>query len=178
MRTTVLALSAVVVLATACTPEWTDQAKQRLPHTQTRTPDQETMTRVQIYTAVIRQLVTKDYTLGRDQSPFGYVYVVNGPLKKANDPLGQDLFGPAPEPFPSEVVEGIKEELQDLPPVQFISDGSRARRGRQGMGGVKKDGVIISLGPSGTKEWTRTGGQWAVVWREVRPVAHLRASPG
>jgi hypothetical protein len=31
--------------------------------------------------------------------------------------------------------------------VTFVVDGNDVRRGRQGMGGVKDNGVIISLGP-------------------------------
>jgi hypothetical protein len=147
MRATLLALCVAVALATACTSDRADQANQPSPPAQTPPPDEETIAHVQIYAAVIRRLVTRDHTFGRGPSPFDSVYVVNGALNEAGDPLGGDLFGPAPERFPSQVVEGIKEELQDLPPLRFIGNGSRARRGTQGVGGVKKNGVIISLGP-------------------------------
>jgi hypothetical protein len=139
-------LSALAVFAGACTAEHADQSGRASPPAQTHTPDEKSSSRVEIYSTVIRRLVTRDHTFGEGSSPFKYVYVLNGAIKEASNPSG-DLFGPAPKPFPSVVVKGIKERLEDLPPVRFITDGNRARRGRQGIGGVKNDGVIISLGP-------------------------------
>jgi hypothetical protein len=146
MRTNALVLSAVVILATACTSERSDHSGRPSPPANTRTPDEEMVARVQIYAAVIRRLVTRDHTFGRGTSPFKYVYVVNGAFGDAGDPLSGDLFGPAPMPFSSVISEGIEEQLQDLPPIRFVIDGNRLRRGNEGMGGVKNDGVIISLG--------------------------------
>lgn len=147
MRIIAVVLSAVVILAGACTSERAHQADRSSPPPQTQTTDEKPPSRVEIYAAVIRRLVTRDHTFGRGPSPFEHVYVVNGAITDVGDPQAGDPFGPAPEPFPSAVVEGIKEQLQTLPRVRFIIDGNRVRRGKQGMGGVKNDGVIISLGP-------------------------------
>ena len=98
-----------------------------------------------IYAAVIRRLVTRDHTFGRGPSPFLYVYVVNGAIETAGHAVG-DHFGPASQTFPPRLREGLQRRLQDLPPLRFIRHGNDVRRGQQGMGGVKNDGVIISLG--------------------------------
>jgi hypothetical protein len=116
------------------------------PSRPTKSPDDQRAERIQIYSAVIRRLVTKDHTFGGGPTPFKYVYVVNGSIEEADDPMGGTLFGPAPRPFPHQVVDGIRARLQDLPPIRFIIDGGDVRRGKHGMGGVKNDGVIISLG--------------------------------
>lgn len=146
MRRRILVLFAVVMLAGACTDEPSDTSTIPSPPARNQIPQIGTEAEIEIYAAVIRRLVTKDHTFGRAPTLFDYVYVVNGSLKDAGDPLG-DHFGPASEPFPSEVVDGIEERLEDLPPVRFVRDGNGIRLGKQGIGGVKNDGVIISLGP-------------------------------
>jgi hypothetical protein len=147
MKSIALVLSAAMIFSSTCTSERADQADHPSSSAQTQRPDEESSARVKIYSAVIRRLFTRDHTFGSGPSPFKYVYVVNGAIRGAGNPSGGDFFGPAPEPFPPAVVDGMKERLQDLPPVRFIVDGNRARRGEQGMGGVKNGGVIISLAP-------------------------------
>lgn len=142
MKNVLSTLFVVTMLATGCANEPAARSTTATPGTSTS----EAKGQIEIYSAVIRRLVTKDHTFGRAPSPFNYVYVVNGPIKDAGDPLG-DHFGPASRPFPSKIVDGIKEELQDLPPVRFVIDANDLRRGKEGAGGVKNDGVIISLGP-------------------------------
>ena len=146
MRRLAFALTAVMIVANACTGAPGGQAERPSPRAETETVDKQTAAEIEIYAAVIRRLVTKDHTFGTGPSPFEYIYVVNGPIEDAGDPLG-DHFGPASEPFPKNVVDGIEQELRDLSPVRFITDGREARRGKHGMGGVTNDGVIISLGP-------------------------------
>jgi hypothetical protein len=144
MRASLLVLSAVAILTAACAQEPREASTTPAPSADRQaTPNQTAET--EIYSAVIRRLVTKDHTFGGGPSPFHYVYVVNGAINDAGDPLG-DHFGPAAEPFPPVVIDGIEERLRDLPPVRFIIDGSRVRRGEEGLR-VKNEGVIISLGP-------------------------------
>jgi hypothetical protein len=123
---------------------------------------------VEIYAAVIRQLVTEDHTFGDSPSPFEHVYVVDGAVDDAADPMRRES---APEePFNREVKEGLKEELNDLPPVDFVSDPDSVRDGKSGIKGVKNDGVIITLGAIagdgeevevGNSLWCSIGcGQW------------------
>ncbi len=91
------------------------------------------------------RLVTKDHTFGSALSPFKYVYVVDGPIRGA----GQVRTGlrPAARPFPDAVKRAVEDRLDDLPPLEFIPDPDSVRLGKMRMGGVKNDGVIISLGP-------------------------------
>ncbi len=123
-------------------PAGTDQSTQSL-HREHAT--KEVAAKIDIYTAVIRRLVTRDHTFGTGPSPFRHVYVINGPISKAGDPLG-DHFGPAPRRFPAAVVKGLEKRLRSLPPLRFVSEANDLRTGKQGAGGVKRDGVILSLG--------------------------------
>jgi hypothetical protein len=102
-------------------------------------------TQVQIYAAVIRRLVTKDHTFGRSASPFEYVYVVDGPLPGAGNV--RTGLRPAPQPFSDAIKDAVEHRLGDLPPLEFVSDPDSVRLGREGISGVRNDGVIISLGP-------------------------------
>lgn len=147
MRKMLLILLAATIAAVGCTNDPERPSANPSPSPGTATPADDVSAEVQIYSAVIRRLVTKDHTFGRGKSPFEHVFVVNGPIPDAGDPEGGEYVGPASESFPPNVIAGIEEELEDLPPVTFVADGNDVRRGKQGMGGVKNDGVIISLGP-------------------------------
>jgi hypothetical protein len=136
MRAIAVALSAVVVLAGACTSERVDQADRPSPPAHAQTADERPTARAQIYAAVIRQLVTRDHTFGSGPSPFEHVYVVNGAIKDPGPRRGG--LGPAPEPFPSVLVDGIKKRLRDLPPVRSIIDGESARRGTEYREGSRR----------------------------------------
>jgi hypothetical protein len=99
----------------------------------------------QIYAAVIRRLVTRDHTYGSAESPFKHVYVVDGAIPGAGSVrVG---LGPAPQPFPDDVKVAIAERLEDLPPLDFITNPDSVRLGPEGISGVRNRGVIISLGP-------------------------------
>lgn len=145
MRQMLITLVAITMFAVGCTNESAERLTTTSRSSGTESPTDEARAEIEIYSAVIRRLVTKDHTFGRGTSPFKYVYVVDGPINDAGDPR-EDLFGPASKPFSTNVIDGIEEELRDLPPVRFVADGNDMRRGKEGMGGVKKDGVIISLG--------------------------------
>lgn len=147
MRKMLLILLTATIAAAGCTndPERPSAKPSLSPGT--ATPADDVTAEVQIYSSVIRRLVTRDHTFGRGKSPFEHVFVVSGPIPNAGDPRADEYFGPASEPFPPDVIAGIEEELEDLPPVTFVADGNDVRRGKQGMGGVKNDGVIISMGP-------------------------------
>lgn len=144
MRSSLVILCVLVMLAPGCTDDSPERAAGPPPPRPSDTPSGN-KEQIEIYSTVIRRLVTKDHTFGGGPSPFKYVYVVNGAIRDAGDARGNH-FGPAPQPFPSAVVDGIQQELVDLPPVEFVTAADDLRRGKQGMGGVKNDGVIISLG--------------------------------
>jgi hypothetical protein len=146
MKRHLLVVLVFTMAASACTDDTPPISTPPSPGA-TATPADRVTTKVEIYSAVIRRLVTKDHTFGGGPSPFEHIYVINGPIEDAGDPMAGTLFGPAPRPFPPDVVAGIQDRLQDLLPVQFVNDGDNVRRGKQRLGDVRNDGVIISLGP-------------------------------
>jgi hypothetical protein len=99
---------------------------------------------VAIYSAVIRRLVIKDHTFGRAKSPFKHVYVVNGAVEKAGHVTKEGEPG---SPFSRQVREGIRRELRDLPPLDFVGDRDSVVLGKYFDGEVMNQGVVISLGP-------------------------------
>jgi hypothetical protein len=111
---------------------------------------------VAIYSAVIRRLVTKDHTFGRAKSPFEHVYVVSGAVPKAGHVTREGEPG---KPFSREVMEGIRAELRDLPPLDFVPERDSVLLG---AGGVMNQGVVISLGPipPGTERVTVENNLW------------------
>ncbi len=151
MREMLVILFAATIVAAGCTNEPEQPSTAPSPPMGTATPTEDVAAEIEIYSAVIRRLVTKDHTFGRGPSPFKHVYVVNGAISDAGDPLG-DHFGPPKEPFPSELVHDVEQRLQDLPPVRFVSDANDLRRGKEGAGGVKNNGVIITLSPIQRKD--------------------------
>jgi hypothetical protein len=133
----------MALVVTACDPAARPPSQTRRPSPAVSGPT-ATRTDAQIYATVIRRLVTKDHTFGGGRSPFEYVYVVDGPIPGAGNV--RTGFGPAAEPFVDALKQAVEERLQDLPPLEFIADPDGVRLGKQGAGGVKNDGVIISLG--------------------------------
>jgi hypothetical protein len=149
MKRMLLVLLAAAIGAGACTDDPPRSVTPRpVPGPSARTPATapRTAAEIEIYSAVIRRLILRDHTFGGGPSPFEVVYVVNGAIEGAGRPL-RDLFGPAPRPFAQEVVNGIRQRLRDeLPPMRFVRDGESALRRHHRPGGVRNDGVIISLG--------------------------------
>jgi len=101
---------------------------------------------VTIYAAVIRQLVTIDHTFGQADPGFGVVYVINGPVERADDPSRPIGEVKAHRPFGSRVVKGLRAALDDLPDVTFVEDRSAVVAG-EAPGHVINDGVLLTLGP-------------------------------
>jgi hypothetical protein len=112
MRTLLSALLAAAIAVASCANQPEQPSTRPSPSVEAATPTEDVG--AEIYAAVIRRLVTKDHTFGQGESPFKHVYVINGPIPDAGDPetVG-DAFGPASEPFSSEVIAGIEEELKD-----------------------------------------------------------------
>ena len=144
MKERLIALLAVALLAGACTSQ-PEQAGPSAPPTETPSPQADFQTESQVYAAVIRRLVTKDHTFGGGPSPFGYVYVVDGAIPGAGNPM-KNFRQVASEPFADDLKQEILDRLTDLPPVEFVLDPDDVREGKNGMGGVEDFGVIITLG--------------------------------
>jgi hypothetical protein len=147
MRRTALLLLAAVLISAACDSESPGQGpavKQEQDASGTDRNDSDRRT-VEIYAAVIRRLVTKDHTFGRASSPFDHVYVLDGPLPGGDWPRNDAVR--SDKQFSMAVRKALEVELSGLPPIDFISDPDTARLGKDLMGGVKKDGVILTVGP-------------------------------
>jgi hypothetical protein len=99
---------------------------------------------LQIYTAVIRQLVTVDHTFGSGPSPFKHVWVLDHAVQRVAQPeTRQDAPG---EPFSDALKADLTRNLSDLPPLDFIAAFEEAGD-IQADPPVKDHGVIITLGP-------------------------------
>jgi hypothetical protein len=102
-----------------------------------------------IYAAVVRRLVTKDHTFGGAKPPFQAIYVVDGAVRGAADPERPVNLGPQ-KAFSDAVKLDMQRRLSGLPPVRFIAARDAVvvgERGGASPGHVRKDGMVISLGP-------------------------------
>jgi hypothetical protein len=96
-----------------------------------------------IYGAVVKQLIKKDNTLGGSDPGFGVVYVMNGAVKDAADPMNPVTEYEVEEPFSHDVQDGVRflSKLADLPPVEFVAERDSVVTGEHGgtrPGHVKK----------------------------------------
>jgi hypothetical protein len=110
----------------------------------------ETERAVAIYSAVVRQLVTKDHTFGRSDPGFKAVYVLDGAVEGAEDPQKSPREGAPAEPFSEAIKAGLRAKLTDLPPITFVRRSRSVIEGRNGgssPGHVVDDGVLLTLGP-------------------------------
>jgi hypothetical protein len=102
-----------------------------------------------VYAAVIRQLVTKDHGFGGAASPYRHVYVLDGVVPTAGDPMHL-VVRPA-KPFADGLSQQIAAELGALPPVSFVRSRRLAITGAKpgdgaAAGHVLHRGVLITLG--------------------------------
>jgi hypothetical protein len=110
-----------------------------------------------VYAAVIRQLVTKDHTFGGADPGFKVVYVLDGVVKGVGGVDAHVGQSDPAEPFSDDVKAGLVSALEDLPPIEFVSERAAVIIGKNStdpIGHVKNEGVLISLGPiegTGTK---------------------------
>src|SRR6266545_576871 len=74
-----------------------------------------------VYAAVIRRLVTKDHGFGTLPSPYRHVYVLDGVVPTAADPM--HLVSEPAKPFAEGLGLQIAAALRQLPPLTFV--GSR-----------------------------------------------------
>lgn len=100
---------------------------------------------IEVYSAIIRQLITVDHTFGEAPSPFDRVFVVDGVAADGGDPMA--IPPGTVEPFSPEVRAGILRELADLPPVRFVTDPDSVVIGEKQCAHVKGNGALITLGP-------------------------------
>lgn len=111
--------------------------------TATPAADPKAVRQLEIYSLVIRRLVTVDHTFGSGASPFQRVWVVDAPVPGAGSPGRKGERG---ERFDAALQAGLKRELADLPPLEFVPDADEVRQmGRDPE--VKGGGVIVTVGP-------------------------------
>jgi hypothetical protein len=101
-----------------------------------------------IYAAVIRQLVTKDHTFGGADPRFRSIYVIDGAVEGAGDPMTAMNRHRSDQPFSHDTQDGIRflSTAAELPRVQFVPNSAAVVVG-EGLGHVENHGVLISLGP-------------------------------
>ena len=105
-------------------------------------PDPATQRAVSIYEAVIRQLVTtEDSTFGPNPR-FPVVYLLERAKQDAADPEA----GGEEAPLSNGVKSQLLDALSDLP-IEFISDQDAVIKPMEEGGGVKDEGVVVTVGP-------------------------------
>ena len=142
------------------------------PTTETVSPSvQPDARRVGVYSAVVRQLLTKDHTFGGGRAPFKRVFIDVRIDEDAGDPRGALEGPPAQAPrLAAEDQAAILRELADVPRVRFVEDSDSVIVGSDSCAHVRGNGALITLGPiSGGSERVTVpnglfiaclGGQW------------------
>lgn len=103
-----------------------------------------------IYAAVIESMVKSDR---KGRFGFDRIYIVDGPVDDAGDPMTG--FQRSHDPFGDPMELALAERLRALPPVEFIAHAEDVQVGPQGMDGVKDHGLIITLEPIRHRSATR-----------------------
>lgn len=106
-------------------------------------PDPATSRTVSIYEAVIRQLVTTDDSTFGPNPKFPAIYLLDQAKGAAGDPESPETQGTS---LPEDVKRGLLDALSDLP-VEFVSDEESVVTPVEEGGGVKEEGVVVTLGP-------------------------------
>jgi hypothetical protein len=134
-----------------------------------------------VYSAVVRQLVTKDHTFGDGASPFDRIFIVDGVTDEAGV-LPRSGPPVTLQPFSPEVREGLMRELADLPPVELVSDPGSVVIGKKRCAHVKENGVLITLGPisGGNDEVTVPNSLFFAAWAVsgLGTCSSARTAPG
>ncbi|HVG87718.1 MAG TPA: hypothetical protein VM823_02025 [Gaiellales bacterium] len=71
-----------------------------------------------IYAAVLRQLIEVDHGFGRAPSPYRHVYILDGPVAGAGNPM--HAMGVPRHAFGAGVKRQISHHVEGLPPVDFV----------------------------------------------------------
>jgi hypothetical protein len=112
--------------------------------------DPATQRAAAIYASVIRRFVTRDHPFGGADPGFQVVYVLDGPVVRAGDPMAPIGATRPATPFDSAEQDAIRRALADLPPIEFVSRRASVIVGANGgkaPGSVKGRGVLLTLGP-------------------------------
>ena len=141
MRVTVLLAMIAVLVASACN---TSKSGSSDPTGGGATADASHTSRgALVYAAVIRQLVTNDHGFGSGPSPYRHVYVLDGAVPTAADPM--HLVSQPAKPFVVDLAQQMAAELETLPPISFVRSRGLAIAGAE-PGHVVHRGVLITLG--------------------------------
>lgn len=145
MKTITLMLACMLVIG-ACGSPGGSTAETGASPTATAAPgvDEATERQIGIWSATIRHLVTEHNTFEEGTVPFDHLYVLDH--ADANAASGGERE-PDRQPVAPEVQAGIKSELSDLPPVEFVSgDGSDVIAEGDRCPHVENNGALITLG--------------------------------
>lgn len=137
MRRRVALSAAAIVLVSGCAQRHGPEGSPN------EGPDPATSRTVSIYEAVVRQLVTTaDSTFGPNPQ-FPAIYLLDQTKPAAGDPESLETQG---TPLPEDVKRGLLDALSDLP-VELVSDEESLITPIEDGGGVKRDGVVVTVGP-------------------------------
>lgn len=102
---------------------------------------------VAVYSAVIRQLVTKDHTFGAEGPGLEVLYVLDRPVDTAGSPDTGTTSEREGEPFSADLRARLRAALSDLPAIEFVSGRDEVVVERDGFPMVKGKGGLVTLGP-------------------------------
>jgi hypothetical protein len=134
---------ALCVLATSCSvSSWRSDSATR-PAT---SPPERSVARAELYAQVVRRLVLVDHGYGTGRTPYRVVYILDGAVRRASDPLAPVGSQRPSEAFPGSVKAEIRRALRGGPRIVFVDSRADVIVGRQ-PGQVDHRGVLITLGP-------------------------------
>jgi hypothetical protein len=101
---------------------------------------------VDIYSAIIRQLVTVDHTFGEEGPGLEVIYVLDRPVDTAGSPDRGTTPEREGEPFSADLRTRLRAALSDLPPIEFVSDRREVVVEKDGFPMVKGGDGLVTLG--------------------------------
>lgn len=100
---------------------------------------------VEIYSAVVHQVIEVDNTYGGPSKPVPFDHVlISDRIGGDGSSMEDDTLGPGGDPMTAEMQEALATELEDLPDVRFVGyDGAIDKE----QGGLKmENAALVSLG--------------------------------
>jgi hypothetical protein len=138
-------VAALTLLATGCVPSILDDAPSSGDPgvgAQARAGEASAV----LYAGVVRRLVLVDHGFGAAPTPYRVVYVIDGPVPGAADPMAPRSSRQPTAAFPAGVKDRIRGSVRERFVVVFVRDRDSVLAGKP-PGRVGKHGVLITLGP-------------------------------
>jgi hypothetical protein len=101
---------------------------------------------VDIYSAIIRRLVTVDHTFGEEGPGLEIIYVLDRPVGRAGSPDMGTTPEREGEPFSPALRAALRAALTDLPPLEFVAEMEQVIVEKDGFPMVKGQDGLVTLG--------------------------------